>query len=442
MNAAPPAQIAPLAADVVAALQSRLVDYPGGVIVVGRADGRVVRIDVVRGATAPDATGDTPFEVGSITKTVTGVLLADAIRRGEVGESEPIDELLPDGVTAPSRDGAQITLGELATQRSGLPRMAFNWPDSDPRDPYSNYDTNAMFDFLEHYTLLRAPGSQYEYSNYGFGLLGTLLADRAQMPYATLARDRVFAPLGLQNTAADASLDARLLPEFDGDDDPQTPWHFNAIVPAGQMRSSANDLLRFAAAAFPDAKGPVADDQRAAIAPHADIPGGQIGYAWMISGRSGIVWHNGGTGGAYSWLGMVPAQRQAVVLLSNVGLFFSMPLDDVGIHLLNPQAPLVTYTHPTVPPAVLQRYVGRYHLTGGTVLDVGLDQRGLTAQLPGQPRIRLWPDSPTQFSARQAPATIDFTLTNGRVTGATLHQEGTDVPLTRITLHQPQDDNR
>jgi len=430
--AAAAAQIAPLAADVVAALQTRLVDYPAGVIVVGRQNGDAVRIDVIRGASAPEASGDTPFEVGSITKTVTGVLLADAIRRGEVGESEPIDDLLPDGVTAPSREGQQITLGELATQRSGLPRMAFNGPESTSNDPYVNYDRNAMFDFLSHYTLLRAPGSLYEYSNYGFGLLGTLLADRARVPYATLARERVFAPLGMTATAADSSLDPRLLPQFDGDGDPQNPWHMGAIAPAGGVRASANDLLRFAASSFPDAKGAVAADMRAAIAPHAQIPGGSIGYAWILT-PGGIVWHNGATGGADSWLGMIPADRTSVVLLSNVGLLFSMPLDDVGIHLLAPQAPLVAYVHPSVAPAVLDRYVGRYHLTGGTVLDVERDGRGLTAQLTGQPRFRLWPNSATQFSWRQVPAKIDFTVANGRVTGATLHQEGADTPLTRMT---------
>ena len=199
------------------------------------------------------------------------------------------------------------------------------------------------------------------------------------------------------------------------------------------MRSSANDLLRFAGAAFSGTKGAVAEDLRASTAPHAEIPGGQIGYGWHISGASGIVWHNGGTGGANSWLGMLPAKREAVVLLSNVGLSYAMPLDDVGIHLLYPQAPLIAYTHPTVAPSVLERYVGRYHLTGGTVLDVARDAKGLTAQLPGQPRCRLWPDSATRFSWRQAPAKIDFTVANGRVTGATLHQAGNDIPLTRIS---------
>jgi hypothetical protein len=122
----------------------------------------------------PVITPDTLFEIGSITKVFTAVTLADMAAKGEVHLEDPISKYLPEGTRAPSLDGKQITLLDLATHRSGLPRMPSNFEPKDPSNPYADYTLDRMFAFLNGYTLERAPGAAYEYSNLGMGLLGCI----------------------------------------------------------------------------------------------------------------------------------------------------------------------------------------------------------------------------------------------------------------------------
>ncbi len=144
--------------------------------------------------------GDSPFEIGSITKTFTATLLADMIVRHEVAPDDPIEDYLPPGAKAPTFEGRHITLADLATQSSGLPRMPTNFMPTNPDDPYVDYDDAKLLAFLASYKLTRAPGASHEYSNLGFGLLGYLLARRLHVDYATAIRTRILEPLGMSHT--------------------------------------------------------------------------------------------------------------------------------------------------------------------------------------------------------------------------------------------------
>ena len=425
------AQIAPLGADVAGALRDRAVGIRGAVFVVGRRVGDAIRFDVV-GDPSVRAGGDTPFEIGSITKTVTGALLADAIRRGEVRADEPIGDLFPAGVRAPSHDGKPITFADIGTQRSGLPVLPTNMTGT-PLDPYADYDDAKLYAFLGGYALARDPGARYEYSNLGFGLLGELLAARAKIPYPVLAQQRLFAPLGLRATTA-ANDDAGLPEGHDADGELAPHWHFRALAGAGSVRSTARDMLSYAAASFDgaapsDARNDILEAQR----PRADVPaiedGARIGFAWMTM-RDGVVWHNGATAGFRSYLGVLPHDRRAVVIVTNT----TIDVDDVGRHLLDAAIPIVKTDVPVpVDAAVLARYVGRYQLAPGALVDIGRDDRGLTAQVTGQARHRIYASSPTRFFWRVVPASIDFAVDpSGHVTGASLHQGGRDYPLTLV----------
>src|ERR1035441_3482541 len=121
---------------------------------------------------------DTVFEIGSTTKVFTSTILADMVQRGEVSLDDPVAKYLPAGVKMPQRDGKQITLIDLATHTSGLPRMPSNFAPKDPRSPYADYTVASLFQFLSSYELKRDIGSQFEYSNMGVGLLGQALARR------------------------------------------------------------------------------------------------------------------------------------------------------------------------------------------------------------------------------------------------------------------------
>src|ERR1017187_4938032 len=134
--------------------------------------------------------------------------------RGEVSLPDPIWKYLPADVKTPQRDGRQITLQDLASHTSGLPRLPGNMPLKDPANPYAAYSAGMLYQFLSSYKLPRDIGAQYEYSNLGGGLLGFLLSRRAGVDYEELVRTRICVPLQMTSTAIVLSpeLKARLAP--------------------------------------------------------------------------------------------------------------------------------------------------------------------------------------------------------------------------------------
>src|ERR1039457_6874249 len=143
---------------------------------------------------------DTVFEIGSTTKVFTSTILADMVQRGEVSLDDPVAKYLPADVKMPRRGGKQITLIDLATHTSGLPRMPSNFAPKDIDNPYADYTVANLFHFLSSYELTRDIGSKFEYSNMGVGLLGSALGNRAGMDYEALVRARVTGPLKMDNT--------------------------------------------------------------------------------------------------------------------------------------------------------------------------------------------------------------------------------------------------
>ena len=144
--------------------------------------------------------GDTIFEIGSISKVFTSLLLADMVKRKEVTLDDPAAKYLPEHVRMPERSGRAITLLDLSTHSSGLPRVPGNLNPKDPNNPYADYSVDDLYEFLSGYTLPRDPGSEVEYSNLGGGLLGHILAHRAGTDYETLVRVRITEPLGMPDT--------------------------------------------------------------------------------------------------------------------------------------------------------------------------------------------------------------------------------------------------
>ncbi len=169
-------------------------------IVAGVIDAKRRRI-VSHGRLAQDEVrplgGDTVFEIGSVTKVFSALLLTDMAQKGELALTDPISKYLPDGTTVPQRGGQAITLQDLAMHTSGLPRMPNNFAPADPLNPYADYGFDRLTQFLSGYTLTRDVGAQYEYSNLGGGLLGTLLARRAGLDYEALVAQRISKPLAM-----------------------------------------------------------------------------------------------------------------------------------------------------------------------------------------------------------------------------------------------------
>lgn len=147
---------------------------------------------------APAVDADSRFEYGSITKTFTALLLADHVQRGELALDDAVERALPDGLRLRDSAGTPLTWADLATHRSGLPRLPGNLNPAHP-DPYATYGEAELKAFLRDWRPTQPRDTRWEYSNLGFGLLGQALGWRANSPYDALLRERVLDPLGLQD---------------------------------------------------------------------------------------------------------------------------------------------------------------------------------------------------------------------------------------------------
>lgn len=381
--------------------------------------------------------GDTLFEIGSVTKVFTALLLADMARRGEVALDDPVATFLPPDVAVPARDGRVITLRDLASHRSSLPRLPTNFAPQDWENPYLDYSVATLYEFLSGYTLPRNIGTQYGYSNLGAGLLGHALARRASIDLETLRRTRISDPLGLASTRAvlPPEMNTRLAQGHDSELQPVANWDLPTLGGAGGLRSSAHDMLRFLAAALGDAP----PDLKAAMATMLEnrrpaFADTEIGLGWFVTTKFGdeIVFHDGGTGGYQSFVGYSAHSRRGVVVLSNAQGFPG--INDIGRHLLNTRFPLAQPQREiAVRPETLQAYVGRYRLDATRVFTVTRDGDQLYAQLTGQKRFGLYGESERKFFYKVVNAQITFEADDaGKVPQLILHQNGKDLPAPRI----------
>lgn len=307
--------------------------------VVGPARREVISAGGIRRGRAPAPTGKTLFEIASITKLFTGVILMEMVLAGEVTLDQPVDDFMPRGLRMPRYSDRKITLLDLATHTSGLPRDADNMTPDHEDDPFEDYTEARMFDFLRGYELTREVGSQYAYSNLGVALLGSCLLRKARTPYPKLVREKVLLPLGMMHTGVDAKTlhPASVARGYDGELEPAGDWHFRSpYVAVGGLRSTADDLLLFLEAAIGLRPSPLkaALDAQLSVKRPKESPAREVAITWHIQHSPGgdVIWHDGGTGGFRSFLGYNPALRTGVVILSNVGDDWGVL--DIGYHLL------------------------------------------------------------------------------------------------------------
>ncbi len=278
---------------------------------------------------------DTVFEIGSVTKVFTALLLADAVARNEMGLDDPIDQYLPASVRAPSKDGQKITLLHLAQHTSGLSRLPANFAPRDPANPYRDYSLSQLYAFLSACRLSRVPGEQYEYSNVGAGLLGHVLARHQKNSYEELVVKRICQPLGMTETRVtlNQSMRSRLAAGHDAGGNQVSNWDIPTLAGAGALRSTPADMTSFLAAcmgltntwlqplvAFTQSRRRPAEGSM------------EIALAWHLLKKesSEIWWHNGQTGGYHSFFGFDPHRKRGVVLLCSAAI----DIDSLAVQIL------------------------------------------------------------------------------------------------------------
>lgn len=288
---------------------------------------------------APD--GKTLFEIGSITKVLTASALSSMIESGQLKLDAPIQDLLPGSVKVPEFSGRKITCLDLVTQTSGLPRIPDNIMSLKDWvtlrflvNPYANYSQERLFRYLNGATLRRAPGSKYEYSNLGMGLLGFALSHKRGQSYEEFVKELICKPLGMNDTMITLKPEERsrlatgyCVCERDGDNlvgISLGPWDLpDTVAGAGALRSTADDLIKFMAANLDITSGTLNASLAKTHASRFKVDAQtEIGMGWHlvpeVKGLEGpVIWHNGGTGGYRSLMALHKPSRTGVVILSN-----------------------------------------------------------------------------------------------------------------------------
>ena len=378
------------------------------------------------------------FEIGSISKVFTGILLAHAVLDGKLGFDDTLAQRLP--VKFGYAGTGAVTLKQLATHTSCLPRLPDNMMNPDGDDPYAQYDDKALFEYLASAKLERQPPCAPEYSNLGFGILGVVLERAYGKPWSALIQEKITGPLGMVDTvqALSPAQQSRFAEPWDGDKRAHS-WTLKAFAGAGALRSTLADMSRFADALIAGPKGSLGKVWPLLAGDYVEMPsvGGKIGLALLHAKDDGedSYSHDGGTGGYRSTLHVRPASgRAAVVLASNAAA--------------NPPAwlaswaaaarPPVARSEVTLPSEVLDEYVGVYPIDKTARFTVIRRGDGLVARLTGQPFLPIFASARDELFYKVVDAQLSFHRNAaGKVEGLTLHQNGRDLPASRDSAPPP-----
>jgi D-alanyl-D-alanine-carboxypeptidase/D-alanyl-D-alanine-endopeptidase len=329
---------ASLSDQVIASIQDRINGELNPSIVVGVVDPEGSRYFTFgkksRRGEVPDE--HTVYEIGSISKVFTCIILSKLAADGKVSLADPVQKYLPDSVKMPTRNGV-ITLEDLATHLSGLPRLPSNMSPADPQNPYADYSLAQLHSFLTNYELDRDIGAAYEYSNLAMGLLGQVIGVASHSSsYEALLGETVVEPLSMSHTGITLSpeMQAKLASGHSLGREVKN-WDIPTLAGAGAIRSCLEDMIRFISANLGLVNSSLYDAMTESHkSRHDKVPGNmEVGLGWHIAkGSDGdIIWHNGGTGGYRSFAGFVKEKQKGIVVLTNS----TESVDDIGFHLLD-----------------------------------------------------------------------------------------------------------
>jgi serine-type D-Ala-D-Ala carboxypeptidase/endopeptidase len=411
-------------------------DHWGVGIVAGIIDehgSRIISCGKLDHGSSAGVDGDTLFEIGSITKTFTALLLQDMVARGEMKLDDPVEKFLPEKVKVPSKDGRKITLLDLATHRSGLPRDMNDWT------------VPAMYDFLGRCHLLSKPGTKILYSNLGFCLLGHAIELKAGTNFESLVQQRICQPLHMDSTCIKPTPELRPRWAPSHGDENRSVWDIDAFYSglggAGAVRSSVNDLLKYVAAQLAlttNALIPLMKQTQLVRFPHA-FGEEDLAMPWWIYHEDGasLITHGGATGGQKAFIGFDLASKRGIVVLANRSDFNQQTVEPFGRYLLHPTVEPVPVS---IPVETLDSYAGLYLCPAYPQVTslVRRDGDVLIAQLLGSAGDRWIPQSKTGFAGELGGTRMDFSRSlSGNLKVAFTYHGRVTSRFYRVSRHSP-----
>lgn len=358
--------------------------------------------------------GDTPFQIGSITKVYTNLLLAEAVAAGDLRYRDAIGGLLPEKLQPANPAVARITLEALATHRSGLPRLPPNLDLANTVDPYADYDEDKLLAGVAKARAGQPLGSFYTYSNFGVGLLGYLLGRQDGQGYRANLKQRVLAPLGLEETGFEPGEGAARA--IQGGEAVRA-WGFDdALAGAGALWGSTDDLARLVQAYLGHHEHQLAH----ALAEDLRVLGAagdfEITRVWHVARAQGqpVYWHNGGTAGFNSFVGFRPDREEGLALLVSGGA----DPTDIGLRALG-VAPIEPGEA-----EVDESLFGQYELSPQFGIGIHAEHGKLLAQASGQPAFQLHPLGEDWYALGEVDVALHFVRRDGQVEALELAQDG------------------
>lgn len=286
-------------------------------------DGNEVRhlgFEKSKGKILPTKNAQHVFQIGSLSKVFTTHLLLKLIQAGKI---ESLDAKVRENTSLLLKGNPDFTFRQLASHSSGLPADPDNLGTTifNARNPYKEYTAEKLKDYLaERLELEAAPGTAYKYSNLGMTLLGYVLSEISGQNYEELLQAYILRDLNMTSTSTDAStLDNPLTLGYNKKGKETPYWEFKVVAPAGAILSTTEDLTKYVQGSF------IALEKELAAMREVQIEGSdkmEVALAWhVIKGysQSPFLWHNGGTGGFKSSLGLNPDSQKSVIILTNVG---------------------------------------------------------------------------------------------------------------------------
>ncbi len=387
-------------------------------------------------ATADD---HTLYEIGSITKVFTGILLADAaVANEDLLMQTPGSDATE--VPLPQWQEQSITWLDFATHQTGLPRLPDNLEDTTSDNPYKSYDSAKAIEFLREHKLRRAPASEYEYSNFAVSWLGHMLSKRAGMTYEQLIADRVAAPLGMTDTVISLTPDQakRMSTPHAVFGKETSPWEFADLPGAGGLHSSTENMMKFMAANLHRPDGKIGDAIELAWKQHRPSDGSNfaMGLGWMIARDGQTRWHNGQTGGYHCAVFIHRKLNVSVVVLANTGPVSEV--DTLAEQLIQRLAgmkvePLKLTKEIKVDAEAMSRLEGRYELAPIFIFDVTVVDGRLMVGITNQATQEVFAKSESRWFYKVVEAELEFKLgKTGPASSLVLHQNGIRQTAKRI----------
>lgn len=331
----------PLTADQIRLVYEKTKDFPNNtqlsIAVIENGEVTFVGIKRLNDTIQPIENRNKVFEIGSVSKVFTAVLLANFVMNGEIALNDSIQKFINFELNA----GHDITLKELANHTSGLPRLPSNLNlfFTDPKNPYKNYDEEKLKHYLtEEMEVQQSPGTKFEYSNLGAGLLGYILAKCSNLTYNELLHKLIFSKYEMSSSTANLEkINGELVKGLDRNGNETSNWDLNVLAGGGGILSTTEDLAKFAVAQFSVENEELVLAQQPTFSINDNM---KIGLGWHIvkmNNDFNVLWHNGGTGGYTSSFGIDLERKNGIVILSNVSAFNEKMgnIDDLCFGLIN-----------------------------------------------------------------------------------------------------------